>query len=211
MSSYFGDYPLNAVVRIPWNSSASDGASITRSTNGTMRIYKNNSTTQRTSLNGVTDSEDFDGIVGTMHVNIDLSDNTDAGFYAADNDYHVMLEGATIDVKVVNAWVGSFSIHNRVKTGPRRGVAFTAFQFFLAAEDGTPLAGKVDGDFDVKRYSIDGAADVAVSGTITEVDTSLPGFYKVTLTAAELDGGNIAFLFHATGSLHTPVSIFPAQ
>jgi hypothetical protein len=108
-----GDFAVNSTVRFMWNTNAASGASITRATNGTIRIYKNNSTTERTSSNGITDTEDFDSQTGVHHCNIDLSDNTDAGFYAAGNDYMVVINGATIDGQTVNACIAMFSIENR--------------------------------------------------------------------------------------------------
>lgn len=97
-------------MRFLWNSNGQDGASITRSTNGTIRIYKNASTTERSSSAGITDTEDFDTLTGVHQVVIDLSDNTDAGFYAAGNDFFVVLAGAVIDTKTVNAVLAQFSI-----------------------------------------------------------------------------------------------------
>jgi hypothetical protein len=110
---YLGDFAVNTTVRFMWNAFAVAGQSITRAVNGSIRIYKNNSTTQRTSAAGITDSEDFDGLTGLMHVNIDLSNNTDAGFYVTGADYMVVIEGTTIDGKVINAVIGEFSIENR--------------------------------------------------------------------------------------------------
>ena len=108
-----GNFAVNATVRIPWNTNAATGASITRSGNGTIRIYKNATTTPRSSANGVTDNEDFNGKTGVHLLVIDLSDNTDAGFYAAGNDYFAVIDGATIDGQTVNACLGTWSIENR--------------------------------------------------------------------------------------------------
>jgi hypothetical protein len=113
MIGYFGDYNAGDVVQIPWNTNAADGSSITRAANGSVRIFKDDSNVQRTSGNGITDNEDFDTITGTHLMNIDLSDNTDAGFYAAGHNYHVMVTGQTIDGLSVNVFIGSFSIENR--------------------------------------------------------------------------------------------------
>jgi hypothetical protein len=99
-----GDVATGSTIQVPWSSNGADGASITRATDGSIRIYKDNSTTQRSSSAGITDNEDFDSITGVHLVNIDLSDNTDAGFYAAGHNYHVMLVAATIDGKTVNSW-----------------------------------------------------------------------------------------------------------
>jgi len=110
MIQQLGDFPVNDLVRFMWNTNGQDGASITRSTNGTIRIYKNNSTTERTSSAGITDTEDFDAQTGVHHCQIDLSDNTDSGFYVAGSVYFVVLNGATIDTKTVNACLAQFSI-----------------------------------------------------------------------------------------------------
>src|SRR3990172_7859482 len=108
--THLGDYPVNASVKFHWNTNAADGSSITRSTDGTLKIFKDGSITERTSLNGVTQTEDFDGATGVHYVAIDLSDNTDAGFYAAGSEYAVVMTGMTIDSKTVNACIGMFSI-----------------------------------------------------------------------------------------------------
>lgn len=112
---YLGDFPVNGTVFFLWNTHGANGASITRSVDGTLKIYKGNAThatwaTERTSLNGVTQSEDFDAATGIHAVSINLSDNTDAGFYAAGNEYQVAITATTIDGQVVNAVLAHFSI-----------------------------------------------------------------------------------------------------
>lgn len=108
-----GDYLAGSTVRAMWNSNAVAGESITRATNGSLRVYKNSLTAERTSSNGITDTEDFDSLTGVHHYSIDLSDNSDAGFYAAGNDYFVVLSAATIDGKSINAVLAMFSIENK--------------------------------------------------------------------------------------------------
>lgn len=105
---YLGDYAEDAIIDFNWSSNNAAGASVTRATNGTISVYKANSTTQSTA--GVTDSEDFDSLTGIHHVRIDTS--ADA-FYAVANDYSVVLSGATIDGQTVNAVLAHFSIENR--------------------------------------------------------------------------------------------------
>lgn len=107
---YLGDYPVNGMIDFKWMTNAAAGASITRATDGTLRIYKDNSTTERSSLNGVTQTEDFDSTTGIHHVRIDLSDNTDSGFYSAGHEYQVVMSGMTIDGQSVNAVIAHFSI-----------------------------------------------------------------------------------------------------
>ena len=141
--SYMGDYNTGAIVRKLWSTSGADGSSITRATDGTLKIYKDGSATQRTSLSGVTQTEDFDGDTGVHYIAIDLSDNTDAGFYAAGHDYDVVMSAMTIDGKTVNAPVLSFSIENRnIKANVTQMNGSTTPITALASQyDGTGLVG----------------------------------------------------------------------
>lgn len=109
---YLGDYAEDAMLDFKWHSSDSSGASITRATDGTISVYKANGDTQ--SVEGVTDTEDFDSLTGVHHCRIDLSAHA---FYATGNDYQVVLSAATIDGQVVNAVLATFSIENRYMRG----------------------------------------------------------------------------------------------
>src|SRR5690606_11392258 len=113
MADYLGDFAAGATVVLWWNTNAIAGESITRATNGSIRIYKDTSDTQRSSSAGITATEDADSLTGVHRLAIDLNDNTDSGFYAAGSDYAVVLEGATIDGKVINHALGQFSIEKR--------------------------------------------------------------------------------------------------
>lgn len=114
MVSFFGDYDTTETVHIPFNTFSSDDPSasvtVTDLAAGDIEIHKDGSTTQRASDAGVTVSIDFDGITGNHMVHIDLSDDTDAGFYAAGSRYAVRLEGITVDGATLNVWIGAFSI-----------------------------------------------------------------------------------------------------
>ena len=209
---YLGDYPTGATVRIPWSTNASDGSAVTRTANGTVRIYKNSSTTERSSLNGVTDNEDWATITGIHVLTIDLSDNTDAGFYAAGSDYMVAVTGQTIDGIGVSVFIGAFSIQNRYSsassaTNLPKNVAFSNFLFLLTSSaTHLPLTGKVNADFTTKVRSLDGAAfAVGTMGTITEVSG---GWYKLDLGAGDLNANNIAFQFGTADSDVTELSVF---
>jgi hypothetical protein len=104
---YLGDYAANETVHFKWNSNDANGASITRSTNGTISVYKDGSDTQTTT--GVTDTEDFDGLTGVHYCGIATTD----AFYTTATDFSVVLSGATIDTRTVNAVLAHFSIENR--------------------------------------------------------------------------------------------------
>lgn len=105
---YLGDFQEDTIVYFNWDTFGKFGQSITRSTNGTISVYKDDGTTQSTA--GITDTEDFDGLTGIHNCKIDLS--ADA-FYATGHDYSVVLSGAVIDGETVNAVLAQFSIENR--------------------------------------------------------------------------------------------------
>jgi hypothetical protein len=112
--AFYGDYDTTETVNIPFNTFSSDNpsASVTVSdlVAADIEIHKDGSTTQRASDNGVTVSINFDSVTGNHMVHIDLSDNSDAGYYANGSRYAVRIEGATVDGGTINAWVGAFSI-----------------------------------------------------------------------------------------------------
>lgn len=171
---YLGDFAAGATVRVPWHTTAADGSSVTRATNGSIRIYKDNSTTQRASASGITDSEDFDSLAGVHHVNIDLSDNADAGFYAAAHDYFVVLEGAVIDGVTVNAVLGSFSIQNRyygaVGGASVADIADGVWDEATAGHVTAGTTGKALGDVLANHASL--AATLALIKAVTDLLTS---------------------------------------
>lgn len=105
---YLGDYKEDDMVYFCWSTNDKDGASITRATDGSIKVYKDDGTTESTA--GITDTEDFDSITGIHNCKIDLS--ADA-FYATGHDYSVVLAGAVIDGEIVNAVLATFSIENR--------------------------------------------------------------------------------------------------
>ena len=104
---YLGDFRAGKTVRFMWSSNGSDGASITRQSNGTIAVYKDGSTSESSA--GITDTEDFDTKTGIHYVTILTSD----AFYAAGSDFAVVLQTATVDGKTVNAVLAHFSIEAR--------------------------------------------------------------------------------------------------
>lgn len=106
---YLGDYLPAMSVHHMWSSYSAAGASITRATNGTISVYKDNGTTQSTT--GVTDTEDFDSLTGIHVITIDLS--ADETFYSPHSNFTIVLSAATIDGQTVNSVLGHFSIMNR--------------------------------------------------------------------------------------------------
>lgn len=113
-----------------------------------IEIYKDGSVTQRASDSGYalldTDGIDFDGLTGIHGFSIDLSDNTDAGFYTVGPWYTVVVSSVTVDAQTVNFIAGKFRILSAT-----RGMAGTALPDAAAdAAGGLPIsdAGGLDLD-----------------------------------------------------------------
>jgi len=111
---YLGDFPAShTAVCIPFDSfAASTGASSATSNFAAsdVLVYKDGGTTQRASSAGITVSTSFDAQTGLQMIVIDLSDNTDAGFYVAGHEYQVAVADVTIDGQTVRFWAATFSI-----------------------------------------------------------------------------------------------------
>ncbi len=105
-----GDFNEDGEVHFFYNTIDRSGAAVAPSVNGTIAVYKEDGPDEVTPATGVTITRAFDGIVGLHEVKIDLSANS---FYEKEKNYSVVLAGETIDTKVTNAKVGSFSIENR--------------------------------------------------------------------------------------------------
>ena len=113
---YLGDFTTSDVVYVPFQTFNAAGASVTISGLAVtgIEIYKDGSTTQRASDSGValldTDGIDFDGITGIHGFSIDLSDNTDAGFYEAGHTYWVVVSAVAIDGQALSFVAAMFRI-----------------------------------------------------------------------------------------------------
>jgi hypothetical protein len=101
------DHPLNETIPFFFPAYDSAGASVTISGLAVTDIeaYKGTSMTQRASDNGYalldTDGIDIDGRTGIHGFSIDTSDNTDAGFWAAGQTYHIVVDAITVDSQTV--------------------------------------------------------------------------------------------------------------
>ena len=116
MTIHLGNVPASSTIYLPFHTFNSSGASVTISGLAVtdIEIYKNGSTTQRASDAGYTlldtDGIDFDGITGIHGFSVDLSDNTDAGFYAVGSFYWVVVSSITVNTQTVNFVVATFRI-----------------------------------------------------------------------------------------------------
>ena len=117
MATDFGNVPANVTLPIPFTTyGKTNGESITMSGLAVtdIEVYKSTSVTQRASDNGYalvdTDGIDIDGVTGLHGISIDLSDNSDAGFYAAGSFYTVVVSTITVDSQTVTFIAATFRI-----------------------------------------------------------------------------------------------------
>lgn len=106
--------PAGGIVYIRFTTNDAAGGAVAPSTAfeaADVKLYKDNSSTERTSQAGWTMTSPFDTITGLHTLAIDTSDNTDAGFYAEDHDYFAVLSpDETVDGQTVVSVIGEFFI-----------------------------------------------------------------------------------------------------
>lgn len=116
---YLGDFIGTETIPIVFDTFDSNGASVTMTGLATtdIEIYKGASVTQRSSDSGYTlidtDGIDIDGATGIHGFTVDLSDDTDSGFYATGNDFYIVVNAVTVDSQTVRFIAARFSIQNR--------------------------------------------------------------------------------------------------
>lgn len=160
-------------VSIPFGTFDSAGANVAPNSAfeaADIRIYRKAhngaiSATQRSSSNGVTMTSPFDSLTGFHVVDIDLTDNTDSGFYADGYEYYVVLSpDETIDTQTVTGiTLGKFTIgiHN-VNVVQISGDAAAADNLETAADGGSYNLGGGG----VVAASVTGNVGGNVTGTI---------------------------------------------
>jgi hypothetical protein len=149
-----------------------------------IEIYKDGSVTQRASDAGYTlldtDGIDFDSITGIHGFSIDLSDNTDASFYAVGSWYHVVVSSVTIDAQTVNFIAAAFRI-----VSATRGLAGTALPAAAAdAAGGLPIS-------DAGGLDLDAKIGALTYGTANRVNAQVYGMEANVLTATAINADAI--------------------
>lgn len=114
--TYEGDFATGGNVPIEFGTYTQAGALVAPSSAlaaSDFKIYKDNSAAERTSTSGITVTSPFDSTTGKHLINIDLSDNTDVGFYSSGSTYSVWLSPPvkTVDGQAVDIKVATFSIN----------------------------------------------------------------------------------------------------
>ena len=181
-----GAVPAGTTLYIPFASYGGvNGESITLTGLAVtdIEVYKDGSVTQRSSEAGYTlldtDGIDFDGITGIHGFSIDLSDNTDSGFYAVGSWYWVVVSAVTIDAQTVN---------------------FVAAVFRIVSAEG------VVGVPDVNTaYWANGAVTLATTTQLPEVDATSISDDEATADTLELDVGRLATIEADTQDLQSRV------
>ena len=195
--NYVGDFAADETVYLNFASYDSNGASVTLTGLATsdIEIYKNGGTTQRSSDAGYTVSTDFDTITGIHAISIDTSDNTDAGFFAAGNDYVVIVSSVTIDSQTVSLVAGSFSIENRFM----RGTDSAALATDLATVDTNVDAILVDTGTTIPAQ-ITGLNDLSAAQVNAEVDTAIADAALATAASLATVDANVDAILVDTGT-----------
>lgn len=158
---YLGDFVGDETMVVVFDTFDSNGASVTMTGLATtdIEIYKGNSITQRASDAGFTlidtDGTDIDAATGIHGFTVDLSDNTDAGFYATGNDYYIVVNAVTIDTQTVRFIAARFSIQNRYMRGTDSALLAASAPTNFGDLSITVTTGRVDVD------SIGGTAQTA--------------------------------------------------
>lgn len=160
---YLGDFSEDQEVVFYWNTNDGDGASITRATDGTIKVRRDDGTDCTGS--SVTDNEDTPD-TGIHECKIDT---TDSANFAVGYDYTVWLDGAVIDGQTVNAALACFSIENRFQEVDVVKWAGTAIASVISAAnlalledilDGTGGTGLTLNKLRINASDADGAIDV---------------------------------------------------
>ncbi len=154
---YLGDFVGNETLLVVFDTFDSAGASVTMTGFDVtdIEIYKGASTVQRANDAGIslidTDGIDIDLATGIHGFSVDLSNNSDAGFYAAGNDYYIVVSSVTIDSKVVRFIAARFSIQNRFMRGTENAMLASSYTApdnagiaAILADTGTTLNDKID-------------------------------------------------------------------
>lgn len=101
------DWPLNATVTHAFPTVGSNGQAVTATgfTAAGIKVYKGAGRTLRASTNGYTASGDIGSTVGVNEIAIDTSDNSDAGYYVA-NERYLVAGDITVEGEVTRVVFG---------------------------------------------------------------------------------------------------------
>ncbi len=207
-----GDFDPSAIIYGKFTTyQPSTGAAFALAGSPALSVYKDNSVTQSTS--GITLTAPFDSTAGLNHFTIDTS--SDGTFYSAGSFFDIVITTGTVDsVSVVGAVVGGFTLRKNSSLKPTTAgrsatvdtngrilvqsntvtdVGLSNFMFVMVDSAGIPRTGLSV----TPTRSIDGAAFAGCTNAVSEISN---GWYKISLSASDLNGTVIALRFTATGA-----------
>jgi hypothetical protein len=172
--TYLGEFTTSSVIKGKFNTHKADGTPITLAGTPALSVYKA-STTETTT--GVTLTVDYDSRTGLHYFAVDTS--TDGTFYAAGNDFDVVITTGTVDsISVVGTIVGTFSLSNRVTAPTTTAIASAIHQGTVIT--GTADTGSTTTSIVVKTLSITLGVSNQLQGRII--------IFKTDTTTANLRG-----------------------
>lgn len=183
MICWLPDIPASVTLPLFFPAYDSNGASVTITGLAVtdVEIYKGTSMTQRASDNGYalidTDGIDLDTRTGIHGFSLDLSDNSDAGFYAAGSFYHVVIDAITVDTQTVR-FIFAFRIvaAESIAGTPKADISALGG----VAQSATDLKDFADDGYDPSTNKVQG---VVLVDTVTNL-TNLPSIPAGWITAA---------------------------
>lgn len=185
--TYQGDFTTSNTVYVYFNTFDSNDPSasviISDFVVGDIAIYKDGSITQRSSTAGFTlldtDGINFDGVTGIHGFSVDLSDNTDAGFYATGSEFGIIVGPFTVDAATVNFVAATFSIE-------RAGGALELIQNIQSRIPATLVSGLMSSDVTAVSTSTIAADNMEVAALSIEVGAAETGTLSVTQMTTNL-------------------------
>lgn len=174
MTLWLNDIEEGSIVSLPITTHVAAGANVAPSSAfeiDDIRVYRGASATQRSSTAGMSIVSPFDSLTGVHMLEIDCSDNTDAGFWAAGNMYHVMLvPDETVDGQAIAVHVGSFGISHGLVA------ALAASLATILSRMGTPSNLGGGATISANLSDIEGQTDdIGVAGAgLTAITNRLP-------------------------------------
>jgi len=124
MGKYLGVRTRSSTVVVNYATSLATGAASAFSATletADFDVYKNGSETQRASSNGYTLDEAIDAVTGLSQLLVDMSDNSDAGYWTTDGGYISvsLTPDETLDGVTIAAWLDSWDLETHSQVAQR--------------------------------------------------------------------------------------------
>jgi hypothetical protein len=205
LADYLGIRAASSTVRFSFTTHAASGAVVAPSNafeSADLDVYKDGSATPRSSAAGITMTSAFASTTGLHHVDIDLSDNTDAGFYAAGSFYTVVITpDETVDSLAVVKVLAYFDIGVPVANVTQISGDATAADNLENLLDDTAGAVHHIGIVDQGTAQSVGATDIVLRAAAAFIDDGLNGATVVITNGTQI--GSRAVITDYVGATDT--------